>query len=451
MILDFEAILRFYTRKDIQKEIANLSKDREVVASFGNNRFGKRPDVIQFPSDVLELVKNGATSFHISEELWSNPLEIKTGMKRKEMDNLRTGWDCVLDIDSKYFEYSQTTADLVLKALEFSGIKSTGIKFSGNKGFHIIIPSEAFPSSVGSEETRFLFPEGPKKIAAYLQHLIKEKLSEKILEKNTIQQVSKAVKKPVKELTTNNEFNPFTLVDIDTLLISSRHLFRSAYSINEKSGLVSIPINPKSITKFKLKQAKIENVNTEEPFLKKPSKEEATRLLIQAFDQTNIKPFLPPKKSYISSLGKDYFEEKQKKEIKPIEFSNKQIKEEYYPICIKYILNGMKEDGRKRALFILINFFKSLKFSNEQIKQIINMWNQKNYELLREGYIQSQLKWNERQSKSFLPPNCNNESYYKSLGIKCIGCGKVKNPVNYTIFKIKDNKKKTKKTVKKKT
>ena len=131
--------LSHYKRKDIQQEIIANSGDREVVAKF-NEQFSKRPDILRHESDVLELAKQGATSFHASEELWKNALQLDTSLKRHELDSLRTGWDLILDIDCGFFEYSKVAADLVIKALKFHGITYISCKFSANKGFHIGVP-----------------------------------------------------------------------------------------------------------------------------------------------------------------------------------------------------------------------------------------------------------------------------------------------------------------------
>ena len=64
--------LSFYKRKDIQEEIVKQAKDKEIAFRFGEV-FGKRPETLSYPDDVLELAKQRATSFHCSEELWSNP------------------------------------------------------------------------------------------------------------------------------------------------------------------------------------------------------------------------------------------------------------------------------------------------------------------------------------------------------------------------------------------
>ena len=107
-----------------------------------------------------------------------------------------------------------------------------------------------------------------------------------------------------------------------------------------------------------------------------------------------------------------------------------------YPPAIRKILEGMKSDGRKRALFILLSFFKSLKFSNEEIEKQVTEWNSKNYEQLIPGYIKAQISWYSKQKDTKLPPNFD-KPYYKEIGItpspEEIA---TKNPVSYTIKKV---------------
>ena len=69
----------YYSKPEVQKAIFEFSRDREVVPRYFEG-FGKRPDSLQYESDIFELVKKGATSFHCSEELWKNPLKVETGM-----------------------------------------------------------------------------------------------------------------------------------------------------------------------------------------------------------------------------------------------------------------------------------------------------------------------------------------------------------------------------------
>src|SRR5690606_35832989 len=96
----------------------------------------------------------------------------------------------------------------------------------------------------------------------------------------------------------------------------------------------------------------------------------------------------------------------------------------------KKILEGVG-DGRKRALFVLINFFRSISMDKSEMEKRIYEWNQKNEVPLKEGYIKSQLDWAYR-NKLVLPPNYNKD-YYKGIGvIPTEEEMKMKNPVNFT-------------------
>ena len=125
-----EKILRYYSKKDIQKEMVSIAKNREVAVKFGDKGYGKRPDVLQFEGDVLELARQGATSFHISEERWSDPFVLGRDDK-KSLNDFKIGWDLLLDVDSNFLDYSKICAKLIIDALEFYDITGMGIKFSG--------------------------------------------------------------------------------------------------------------------------------------------------------------------------------------------------------------------------------------------------------------------------------------------------------------------------------
>src|SRR3989338_7180285 len=419
-------ILKYYSRKDVQKKILESAKDREIGVKYGKDGgFGKRPDVLQFDNDILELVKGGATSFHVSEERWKNPLLIQTGMSKSQLDNIRIGWDAILDVDCKFLEYSKVTAELLVEALKFHDVKNIGVKFSGGSGMHIGIPFESFPHSVDGKETKDLFPEGVRVIAEYLKNMIKDPLRERILNLSKIEDIAKAVDKKKEELFEKNIFNPFSVVGIDSVLIASRHLYRAPYSINEKKGLVSIPISPDSIKNFNLNMAKIDNVEIKKTFLpKKVDDYEAGQLIMQAFDALKKKRFILPEG-----------EIKTKREFETPQMA---VKAEHWPPCIQMGLKGMG-DGKKRFLFILLNFLKSLSWDMDSIEKIVKEWNQKNREPLKEGYIISQLNWHRQHKEKILPPNCANPAYYADLGIKCPEeiCSKCKNPVNFSLRKLR--------------
>ena len=74
--------------------------------------YTKRPRILQFKSDVKNLINNNTVSFHYSAELWSNPMSIERD--QAVYDALRIGWDLIIDIDSKIdIEESQITANMI--------------------------------------------------------------------------------------------------------------------------------------------------------------------------------------------------------------------------------------------------------------------------------------------------------------------------------------------------
>ena len=410
-------IINYYSRNDIKRSILNISSNREVSFKFGDKGFGKRPDILQFDEDIVELARQGVTSFHVSEEIWSNPLILKTGMSRKELDNLRIGWDLVLDIDGLDIEMSRITAELILEALNYYDIQNPSIKFSGNKGFHIALPYKAIPKKANNLDVNLMFPEFSRIIANFIKGMIKEPLAKEIQQKYTLKELENKYKIDYKSLVIEGKLNPYSLLDIDSILISSRHMFRAPYSINEKSGLASIPITKNSLKNFDLSSAKLENVEATVNFLNTDDfvENEAKQLFIQALDwQTKQKapeiPRVGGTQKYTDSV---------------------KISDIYFPDCIKKILSGMKADGKKRALFILITFLKKSNYSFTDIEPLIYSWNKKNSEPLPDNYIKTQLSWHKRQTQDIMPPNCDNEAYYSSLNIKCSYCDKFKNPLNY--------------------
>ncbi|MBS1266530.1 MAG: hypothetical protein MAG795_00497 [Candidatus Woesearchaeota archaeon] len=425
--------LKHYKRKEIQEAIVRAAKDKEIATRYGNRGFGKRPDILQYPRDVFESAKQGATSFHASEELWNNPLQLDVSLARKQLDNLRKGWDLVLDIDCAALEYSRIAADLLFKALNYYKIKSVSCKFSGNKGFHLGVPFEAFPEEVAGQNTKLLFPDGARAIALYLRDMIKTELEKKImaLEGKDLDKIAKRVKLPADKVTAYaktksgikiKKLNVDAFLEIDTVLISSRHLYRMPYSLHEKSLLVSVPIDPRTALTFDKSQAKPANVKVSDyRFLDRTNirKGEARQLLVQALDY-QVKVYVKPKEERVVEVPEDA------------------IPEKFFPPCMNLGLKGLK-DGRKRFMFCLMNFLKSCGWSHEQIEQRVRKWNKKNPEHLRPSILEGQLKYRKHRPEVILPPNCQNLSYYSDIRI-CKPdnlCKKIKNPVQYSKRKIK--------------
>ena len=449
--------LSYYKRPEIQAALLRHAEDKEIGVMFGLEKFGKRPDALRYEQDVMELAKKKVSSFHCSEELWTNPLAIRTGMARPELDELRKGWDLILDIDCKDWEFAKITTHLFIRALQDHGIHTIGLKFSGNKGFHIIVPFETFPQTVPFEgeirDVKDLFPEGPRRIALYLlsfitthyvqitneeviftnEHKIAisklERLAEnsgqslfptvsydstevvyscnhcghKVYKKEGpefihCEQCNSPVEKSFGRSKSNTEkeqiFNWYAVIELDTVLISSRHLYRMPYALHEKSGLASVPIAIENLFTFEKEKAKPELVDGLLDFVDRSNTKvgEALQLLRESFDNT----FVPQKEQRIT---------------KKLELPKEAIEEKFFPPVIQKILAGL-EDGKKRALFILVNFLGSCGWSYEQIEQRVYEWNQSNPEPLREQYLKGQLVAYKKRKEPLLPPSPANRDYY---------------------------------------
>lgn len=502
----------YYLRKEIQEAIFEFCKNRETVPNFNQEFFGKRPDSLDYPSDIMSLVKKGATSFHCSEELWEDPLEIKTEMSAEEYNEIKIGWDFLIDIDSKFLDYSKIAARLLIGELEKHGIKNYGIKFSGSKGFHILVPFKAFPEKIDETFTKDMFPEWPRTIANYLFKSIREPMNEEILklsgrdkleksgelisehlcpkcDKSTIEKkVGKyicqdtikckseleSMKSNRKEMVCPSCFgkmdrisertiyfcenckintaqleasasnyggqlrkkeNDFKVEDtikstedaVDIVLVASRHLFRAPYSLHEKTSFSSIVINKEQIEDFKPSDADILKINKPKSFLPNSEPGEAKELLIQALEWGKTQE--QPKKS-------------KQWEGKAIDLKGLTITENMFPEVIKKLMKGQKQDGRKRALSVLLAFFSALEFPQDYIEEKIEKWNKKNYKKLKEGYIKSQIDWAIKNKR--LPPNYDKPTY-KELGVLSETQG-VKNPINYTVREAMRKKGKNKST-----
>ena len=192
------------------------------------------------------------------------------------------------------------------------------------------------------------------------------------------------------------------------------------YSFHEKSGLVSVPVDIDHILDFTKDDAKPEGVKIRElKFLDisqcRPN--EAGRLIQEAFDDD---PLIDVEEV---SLSKEY------------EVPKSAIPEEFFPPCVKKMLGGMK-DGKKRALFSLLNFLDSLGWGYEDIEKLVREWNERNEDPLREVYLNGQLRHQKQKKKHMLPQNC--KGYYEDLQV-CFPdaiCRKVKNPVNYAQVRV---------------
>ncbi len=496
--------LRYYKRREVQEAIVRHAQDREVSPRYGEG-FGKRPDVLSYPADVLSFATKKTTSFHVSEERWNNPLLIQTGMPRKELDKLRSGWDLVLDIDAKDWEISRITAFLFVEALKRHGIGGISAKFSGNKGWHIGVPFESFPPVIfdpdGNEfPTKDLFPELPRAVAAYLISYIGDPANDLVrIEgdklvfggkiRDTFDRFAERVGKTRDDLferfcTTCNKvlsvkeqhafacpnpgcahrsverysreemevvddaarvcpkcgrlMNPYlvsksecvdkkhthitrfridAIVEIDTVLLASRHLYRMAYSLHEKSGLASVPIDHDDILKFKKEDAQPGKITFERTFL-----DPNTVSMGEASDLAH--------KAWAAAMAVERKRSMMLAARAAEEIPTEAIPEELFPPCMKKILLGL-QDGKKRAMFALTNFLTLAGWSPEMIELRLNEWNKVNPEPLREVILNGHMRTVRMKRERFPPPSC--RAFYQELGV-CFPddmCNVIKNPVQY--------------------
>ncbi len=407
--------IEFYSRDDIRAEITRACEGREVAVRLQGGIFGKRPEMISFPKEVESFSRQGATSFHISQERWHDPLKLSSDMSKPQLDKLRTGWDFVIDIDCPWFDYSTMAAEVVIEALKFHGV-IPAIKFSGNRGWHIAVPFEAFPKKLGKRDVAKLFPEASTAMISYLRDFIEERLREKIIEKEKDMKVilEKTGKKKA-DVLKEGKLDVIKLIDLDLALGASRHLIRAPYSLHETAGLVSITIRIEDLEKFDKDWAKPENVKEiNDAFFngRYTTAGSATQLLVQALDWQEIQKEPEIKREIIQIEGK--------------------IPKENFPPSIKKILAGVA-DGRKRGLFILMNFLKCVNWDWRSIEDEILDWNNRNAPPLKMGYVQSQLNWHRRNPKKVPPPNYSNELYWKDTGFYTPDSTeqKLKNPLGY--------------------
>lgn len=384
-------IFEYYMRKDVQESIMDFCRNREVSVATAKGTHMKRPMVLQYSKDVESLVRDGGISFHCSVEHWKNPLLIRTGMSIEEMNHLRSGWDLIIDIDSMMgMEGAKVAAVRTVELLRKYGIEPSA-KFSGSRGFHIGVESSALPEKIDYEKTSSQFPQIPRAIVSYIKEKIKEDLMRDLVH------LKGSFKKLLEDLEDTDNFSgddPYMFVDLENNW-GNRHLFRAPYSINEKSGLVSMPIKTQGLEGFHMDSAKPHRVRTSLKFL--DGRNDLSELAVSALD-------------WYSSQQKKM----KKTEKKKGDFSRR-MPESRFPPCIKLIMEGL-DDGKKRSILVLANFLKSMNWSNDEIREKITEWNQKNKPPLPETYINAQINWFEKQDK-MLPPNCDNQQFMLGIGV----------------------------------
>ena len=425
--MGYRLVFDYYSREDVQNALVDAARDREVAGIFKNGSFGQRPNVLIYPTDIVNMVKSGTVSFHGSVERWDNPMSLRVGMTKDDLDELRKGFELIIDPDVKSFEFAKIVTKVFLDELKSSGIKNIGVKYTGGKSFHIAVPFESFPENVDYKPVKMQYPSIPQMITSYLKERVKHKVADAILRyEPDISEIAKKINLEPQQLISDEGLDVYRIVT-EVGLFTSRHMFRLPYSLHESSLLVSLPIKISDIDKFEKTDAAPENVSVKEKFLGNASKDndEMESLITEAMD-------------WHSAKAK---EEEVKKKF--IMVNSDIITEEFFPPSIQKIMSGLP-DGRKRSVLILFNFLRNMNWSDDEIENFITEWNGKNTPPLPSNYIRSQMRWL-RNSRKMLPPNFENESFYRSMGINCdieLKAGN-KNPVTYAVRSFRASARKT--------
>lgn len=419
-MIDFTKVWNWYSRESVQRAIVEVARGREVASIYKEGGFGKRPNVLNHPGDILQAVAEGSVAFHGSVEQWSNPMKLDVGMQKPDQDQLRTGWDIFIDPDVPDFEIAKATVHHVIEAFKDHGVVNYSVKFSGGKSFHIGVPFASMPEKVNLEPTSSMYPDLLQKSVGFLKFYIRDQLKESLLAIGSPNAISQRVNKPLADMMGEDGLDPFKVVNMD--VFSSRHLFRLPYSLHEKSMLVSLPIRANKVQSFEKEMALPEKVKVDEKFLiqRAPSRD-AEAFIVEALDW--------------ASKNKVEVREPVARERKFDAQKMRFVSEDMFPPCIKHLLANGLADGKKRGLFILINFLRNMGWSAEQVEKKIEEWNNRNVPPLRTNYLRGQLRWHFRTDRPLLPPNCENDNYYKALGLHgyChqLHEAGVKNPVSY--------------------
>jgi len=399
---------QYYKTPRIKNRFMFNSEEREIVPRYNGGAYGSRPDKLNMKGDLEHFIDNNAAEFHASVEHWKNPLMID---EVEDPNLLRTGWDLLIDIDCDHsFTLAKYTAQLIIEKLEELGLQNIGVKFSGNRGFHLSIKDDAFPREIQGEHFSNLYPELQEKIITYLRHELKDNMKE-LVRKHGLE----------KEMQTRDQGeDPYKVSDIEQGW-TGRHLFRMPYSLHSGSGLVSLPIPKEEVLGFEKEQAKPENVIPKHQFFIEPEENEAENLVktVLEFEEENPDLFRDR-----SNYDKD----------SSFQTPDEAVPEEEFPPTIKEILKGL-DDGRKRGLFILIKFLQCTGWEWEQIREGLRQWNQRNNPSLEDGKIDRMVSYHKRQDKELPPPNYDAKGYYKDMGV--YQGEEMANPVSY-IFKNKE-------------
>jgi len=212
----------FYRNPEVLEAILLQVRGREVWVKWGEEP-GPRPYSVDSLDELRELIfrraNAGIVKVYRSVEVFRDVSKLGECEPRE----LRKDWDYVIDIDSEDLERARKLASVLVEALQFYGIRPR-VKFSGRKGFHIIVTGRAFDIFMEEDYVK-AYEILPERITRFLLQVVRPEIR--------------------------------SLAKVDFQIYTPRRLLRCAYSLHD-SGLVSVPVY--DLKAFKLEDAKPENV-----------------------------------------------------------------------------------------------------------------------------------------------------------------------------------------------
>ena len=207
-----ERIISYYSRKDVQQAMFQYAKGRKISV-LRNFRPMFRGSQLRKPDDILPIMM-----FYSQEPKLYPSIH---GTVSRQDGSGRQVCDLVVEVDfkksrSRSFNLSRP----IIRLFQDLGLEFR-VKFSGNASPHIIIPAEAFPRS-------------RRKVSSC---------------RNLYGKLLDFLRKQIKQ--------PKTL---DGSFRNPNHFLRMPYSINENTGLVSVPIRIEDFDRFSWEIARPESV-----------------------------------------------------------------------------------------------------------------------------------------------------------------------------------------------
>ena len=227
-------IYDYYSRPDIQDAMFAYAKGRKIsVLRVFRTMYNR----IEEPQHILFIAL-----YHADHKgVWPS---IHGMISRHVEETNQHLCDFVIEVDKmRRKECFQATLPYI-KLLRDFGIYSC-VKFSGHVSAHVIIPGESFPTdtNAGSIRKQFVGIEN--------------------LHRQLMDYVQKIIKHPEK---------------LDRYFLKSNHFLRLAYSMNERTGLVSVPISIDEFERFSWQNAETFRVDALEDWWRTPPEDAQERM-----------------------------------------------------------------------------------------------------------------------------------------------------------------------------